>query len=54
MALIRCNCNKPASLWQDNKYGKGVRVGTPKQVKQGNPPQFARTVCGTITTSEVK
>ena len=53
MALIRCNCDKPAAAYQDAVYGKGVRVGCPKVTKSG-PPIFTCTVCGSQTDKEVK
>ena len=55
MAIIICDCVKGSvTEYQDKKYGKNMRVGTPKVVKPGNPAQFSCTVCGSLTTKEVK
>ena len=55
MALIYCSCNKPASKYQEEKYGKGVRVGCPKNKNSTKDfQQFSCTVCGSLTTKEVR
>lgn len=55
MGLIYCHCTKPASKYQEERHGKGVRVGTPKKKKRSeDPQQYACTVCGALTYQEVK
>lgn len=43
---IKCTCHHE---YQDNRYGKGVRVATPKKLSQGKPTEVKCTVCGTVT-----
>lgn len=42
MAIIRCTCK---NAYQDEKYGKQLRVANPMKVKQGSQKMARCTVC---------
>jgi len=54
MAKIKCNCSteNKAAKFQEEKYGIGVRIGTPALKVQGRTQQYTCTVCGTKTEKE--
>lgn len=41
----KCTCQNE---YQDNKYGKGMRVHNPVKQKTSGPKQYRCTVCGDV------
>ena len=44
-AIKKCNCEHK---YQDEKYGKGMRVMNELKSKQGVPQEYRCTVCGRV------
>lgn len=48
--VVRCNCY---SVYQDDTYGKGLRVANKVVTPPNSPAQFRCTVCGQVRSGDV-